>query len=423
MPLTSLKRQMAQPGESYLALAPDAGWCWFADPRAVYYNETLYAGWVDSQGSLGVGALSLSTGEVRRHIVQNELERDDHDNPTFAFHPNGRLMLFYSRHSRDDMYVVDSVEAGDISRWHPARLIQLNDVAANAHVYSGGHDRYTYPSPFRLTDEERRIYLFWRGLDHKPNLSISNDDGKTWSAGRIVVIGNETYLNQRPYTKMSSNGRDRIHMAFTDGHPRNEPTNSIHYACLRAGSFYRADGSKIGALGDLPFKAEDADVVYDARPSQIRSWVWDVATDHEENPVIVYARFARDDDHRYHYARWDGQRWHDHEVVAAGPWFPQTPAGEEEREPHYSGGIVLDPVNPDVVYLSRLVDGVREIERWQTRDRGVTWERFSVTSGSKHDNIRPYVVNAKGGSCLLWLNVEQYRHYTDYRCSLRIAQF
>ena len=42
----------------------------------------------------------------------------------------------------------------------------------------------------------------------------------------------------RPYIKFEhervSDTSDRVHMAFTDGHPRDVPTNAIYYACLVA---------------------------------------------------------------------------------------------------------------------------------------------------------------------------------------------
>ena len=411
----------AQPAEAFPALSDDAGWCWFADPRAVYRAGRLYTGWVDSRGSVVVGALDVTTGHVQRHVLHEELERDDHDNPTFAFRADGRLMIFYSRHTKDDMYIVDAVDPGDLAARAPARLIALNSREANAHAYTGGYDRYTYPSPYRLEDEGGRLYLFWRGLDNKPNMAFSDDEGATWTPGRIVIFPRKTYANQRPYTKYHSTGRDRIHVAFTDGHPRNEPTNSIYYACYRHGAFRRADGSTIKSVAELPFDAREADVVYDARKTGVKAWVWEVAEDPDGNPVIVYVRFPTDEDHRYHYARWDGSRWRDYELVSAGRWFPQTPPGEQEREPNYSPGIALDRQDPSIVYLSRRVDGVLEIERWQTLDGGVTWTRTPVTAGSKYDNVRPYVVNGEGTSYLLWLNVRRYRHYTDYRCWLRFV--
>jgi hypothetical protein len=187
--------------------------------------------------------------------------------------------------------------------------------------------------------------------------------------------------------------------------------------------FFKADGSRVSSLDSIPFGPRDADVVYDARKTNVRAWVWDVAEDRQGFPVITYARLPERTDHRYHYARWDGSRWHDHEIVPAGKWFPQTPPGEEEREFYYSGGVVLDHGNPSVVFLSRPVNGVFEIERWVTKDLGRTWTSRAVTSGSDNDNVRPFVVlHSQPGNApnLLWMNNQHYIHYTDYRSSIKM---
>ena len=54
----------------------------------------------------------------------------------------------------------------------------------------------------------------------------------------------KTRPKARPYTKVYSKGDDKIHFTFTDGHPRNEPLNSIYYVCYKNGAFYKADGTK-----------------------------------------------------------------------------------------------------------------------------------------------------------------------------------
>ena len=76
--------------------------------------------------------------------------------------------------------------------------------------------------------------------------------------------------------------------------------------------------------------------------------------------MIVYARFPEgknDRDHRYHYVRWSKTfgHWSDTQLIAAGPWFPQTLKGKTEKEPHYSAGINLDHSNPNRLVLSRYV--------------------------------------------------------------------
>jgi len=176
-------------------------------------------------------------------------------------------------------------------------------------------------------------------------------------------------------------------------------------------------------MDELPIRPEQADKIYSATPEHGRAWIWEIAYDDQDRPVVVYTRHPSETDHRYHYARWTGSEWFDTELCAAGRWFPQTPHGQKEREPHYSSGLALDSANPSVVYLTRPVDGVRELEKWTTFDGGKTWQTEPVTSGSTYDNVRPFVVrnHSAGGPTVLWENLSgRYVHYTDYRTSIKM---
>jgi hypothetical protein len=266
------------------------------------------------------------------------------------------------------------------------------------------------------------MYLFWRGNSYKPTMARSVDGGKTWSLAQVVFSRPGLPSGNRPYAKYASDGKDRIHFLFTDGHPRNEPRNSVYYLCYRAGAFYKADGTRICGESELPVRPEQADCVYDANKTGARAWIWGVAFNSQARPVVGYSRLPSEDDHRYHYACWDGRKWLDHEMCGGGKWFPQTPVGAKEREPHYSSGLALDPAEPSIVYLTRPVNGVRELEKWATPDGGATWRSEAITCNSKHDNIRPYVVmnHAPEGPAVLWQNLSgRYVHFTDYRSSIK----
>ena len=408
---------LAQPAPEAELLLHDGAWCWFSDPRAVFHrgeHERTYTGWVDSRGNINVGYYDHRQGRFHARTLDPKLEVDDHNNPSLLLTPDGRLLVFYSRHSRSDpIYLLEARRPESIAEWAPRRELFLNDTAA----YRGLLNSYTYTNPALLTEEDDRIYLFWRGMDFKPNVAYSDDLGKTWSAGKILIRPPATYQNRRPYLKVAGDGRDRIHLAFTDGHPRNEPTNSIYYAQYRDGAFYRADGRRIATYEELPFEPGQADVVYDAEKTGERAWIWDVAADREGRPALVYARFPDDRHHVYYYARWDGRRWRNHRLLDSGGWFPQTPPGEEEREPNYSGGLVLDHEDPNIVYLSRERGGVFELERWTTTDGGQSWSKERLTQNSDRDNVRPFAVRgAAAGDPLqvLWWRLTRYRHYTDY---------
>jgi len=224
--------------------------------------------------------------------------------------------------------------------------------------------------------------------------------------------------------KMSSDGKHIIHIAFTDGHPLNESTNSIYYTAYKNGQFLKANGEKIHLWNELPFDPGSCDVVYDASESGQRAWIWDIAQDQKGSPVLVYARFRDEMNHIYYYATFENGTWINRELVNSGGWFPHTPEGETETETYYSGGIVLDHQDPSRVFLSREINGVFEIEEWNTNNDGLDWEIRPVTENSVNDNIRPFVVRNYPDSkehVVLWMNLNKYIHWTNYDASIKYA--
>ncbi|MGC8846389.1 MAG: BNR-4 repeat-containing protein, partial [Candidatus Hydrogenedens sp.] len=279
--------------------------------------------------------------------------------------------------------------------------------------------KVTYSHPVFL-HSENCFYVFWRGETWKPTFAVS-EDSVHWSEPKVLFQdkGKESE-NVRPYLKVVSDGKRRIDFAFTDGHPRNEPFNSVYYARYESGKFYRADGTVIGSMDTLPILHSNCDKVYDAKVTGVRAWVWDIALTTEGNPVIAYTRLPEEDTHFYHYALWDGKQWIDHEITFAGPWFPETPKGKQEPEPHYSAGICINHANTAEVYLSRRVNATFEIERWITSDKGKSWNYISITKNSTVINVRPIVpwgYNKEKGH-VIWMR-GHYTHYTQFQTSVQ----
>ncbi|MFZ6033889.1 MAG: glycoside hydrolase family 88 protein [Melioribacter sp.] len=407
--------------ESYQSLTFDGAWCWFSDPRAVYYegkHRRTYAAWVDSYGDIIISFYDHDTKKITTKVLEDNFEADDHDNPSLLFMPDGRLMVFFTKHSSKYPILLFTMKnPEDISAWEKKEL-NLNDEE----TYKGFHSSYTYANPVMLSAENDRIYLFWRGIDYKPNYSYSDDMGKTWRKSRILILPERIYNLRRPYLKVTSNGKDKIAFAFTDGHPRNESENSVYYMYYKNGAFYDAENNEIGKLDGEPVKPQNASVVYDAKLTKQKAWVWDVALDREENPVIVYSKFPDDSNHVYCYARFDGNTWKNFDFVNSGKWFPETPEGAIEREPNYSGGISIDHENPNVVYLSVKRDSVFEIEKW-TLEKNKKWIAENITKGSSKNNVRPVsVLNADANNPLqvLWMQNTRYVHYTDFFSSIKM---
>ncbi len=314
-------------------------------------------------------------------------------------------MVFYAKHNKENLYARKALLPENIFSWGEEILVAKMP-------------RVTYSHPVYLS-EEKKIYVFWRGESWKPTFSTS-EDGINWSEPRIVFQDTGKEANDiRPYLKVVSNGRNEIHFAFTDGHPRNEPYNSIYYAYYKNGKFHKADGKEIGTIETLPIPHSKCDLVYDARKGNGRAWVWDIALNREGKPVIVYARMPRETEHYYNYATWTGDHWENYTLTFAGRWFPQTPKGSKEPEPHYSGGISLNHSNPDEVYLSRQVGQAFEIEFWKTPDHGKKWEHHPITQNSNCLNVRPIVPwgYKDKKTHLIWMRGE-YTHYTKFATSI-----
>jgi hypothetical protein len=408
-------RALAALAAGNAVFAPDGAWCWFSDPRAVCCDGKIYAGWMTSDGSVQVGVRGLDGSATFVATLAERFERDDHDHPALFFLPDGRLAAFYAAHARGDLHFRLTTKPGDLREWTPDRTLGFDDR-------SRGPRGVTYANPMLLRDEADALYVFWRGSDFKPTFALSRDLGATWTPPRTLINEKGRTVNNRPYVKYWTDGRGRIDMVFTDGHPRDEAANSVYFLRYEHGAFWRVNGTRVGGMDDLPLSPTQCDRVYDGATAG-RAWIWSIAEDGAGHPVIAYTRLPKEDDHRYHYARWDGQQWLDFEIAPAGKWFPRTEPGQREPEPHYSGGMALDPANPSTVYLSRPVNGAFEIERWITPDGGRTWTHMAVTSDSPADNVRPFVVagTPPGTTCVLWMhNADSYIHYTRYRSQIHV---
>lgn len=393
-----------------LTISENGAWCWFQDPRAIYvegrYRKT-YAGWITNNGILQVGSYDHDTGRIERVSIKDNWDADDHNVNSFLVLPDRRIMIFYTRHNKPGIFSKTTLKPEDIGAW--SHEITISTSAG-----------ITYSHPVYLSSE-KRYYLFWRGPSWKPTFSTSQD-GKNWAIPRILIQqkGRED-PRIRPYLKVFSDGISTIHFAFTDGHPSDEPHNSLYYLRYQKGHFYKADGAVVGTMDSLPIHYNKYDFVYDAKVAGSRAWLWDIAADKAGYPVIVYTVFPHPTDHRYRYARWDGHRWFDTEITPAGGWLPRTQQGDVEREPYYSGGVALNHADPSIVFLSRRIKNVFKIEKWTTGNGGKNWHSKLITRGSVQDSFRPIIPYGynKPKDHVLWVQ-GHYMHFTDFATQIHM---
>ena len=397
----------------------DAGWCWFSDPRAIYnkgVHEKVYFGFINGKGDVIAQSYDFKTKENVEFILHKELQVDDHNVPTFLSLPNGKLLTFYNHHN-GNIFMRRSKFAENITDWEEDVILLEKDEV----------NSYCYTNPIMLSEENNRIYLFGRNLvrndkgiytDTRIYCIYSDDYGDTWSKEINILDNNGRDTPQ--YVKYTSDNKSRIDFLFTDGHPKQRSDISVYHMYYKDGVFCQTNGKKISSFKESPIKINTVNKVYDAIKNNSRSWIWDIALDKKNNPVITYTRYPSEIEHQYYYARWNGKKWLDFKVADAGNYITIIRPGKKLIEAHYSGGIVLDPKNPMNVYLSRKIDGIFELEKRKIKSNGEQ-EIDSITINSKVDNIRPYVVgrDKTHNPIIMWMSGSYY-HYTDYETDLKI---
>ena len=391
------------PGHSIKIFTEDGAWCWFSDPRAVYYpgiHDRTYAGYVTSKGDITISFYDHQTEEIKEVVIYPALQRDDHVNPSLLFLPDGRLMTFFTRHN-GGFYYTRTKYPEDITQWEEISHIDLGP-------------RLCYTNPAILSSENNRIYVYLRGGHNWKPVSIYSDDlGETWSEPLTMVAHEGAPDSNRPYTKVVNDGESKVWFAITDGHPNVEPLNSIYVFYYEDNHFYQVDGTSLGHIDDCPIVQSSIMKAYDGTKTMVRSWIWDIALNEHGYPRIVYTRLPEVKEkpqHHYYYAFWNGSSWEHTFVSPAGHNFPPR-----EVEHHYSGGIVLDPKKEGVVYYSRPVKDRFEI--FQAELIGNKWKETHVTQESDFDNVRPFIVrNSKvdNNPVLFWMANRMYQHYSNY---------
>lgn len=407
--------------EDYAFITNDGAWCWFSDPRAIYVDNKMIGGFVDKQGSIWAFSYDPSTQEKQQFKMKDKFDYDDHANPSVMALPDKRIAFFFSAHggTKDSpIYYAISKRPADISEWNELQQVDP-EMEGNLGV--------CYSNPVMLSAENNKTYLFFRGRNFKPNFIVT-EDLKTWSDPVTLVVNDSIYgKGGRPYMKVATNHTDKIFFAFTDAHPRDRATNSIYFMMYKEGKLYGADGRVISETLTA-VSPSITDKVYDATRTFDKAWIWDVAFDKEENPVLVYARFSQiDGAHSYWYARWNGKSWENHLITKAGPWFQRNDYNNKsniERENNYSGGVYLDHENPSVVYTSRPIDNVFEIEKWTFRGGKEKWITEAITQNSQRDNVRPFVVRGHRAGLpeVLWMYNYKYPGFKSYESAIRINQ-
>ena len=414
--------QQTTPSYSGATIASEGAWCWFADPRAMHYTspdgsvDASYVGYIDVHGNVKASMFD-SDGRQSDVLVRSYFQPDDHNNPTFLALPDKRIMIFYTRHTDEArFYYRISQKPGDITSLGEEKIIK---VANNT----------TYPSPFILSDDPDHIYLCWRGIGWHPTIAKlsmpdRNDDVKV-EYGPYQMVQS---TGSRPYAKYQSNGKDKIYVSYTTGHPDNEYPNWLYFNVININAKKAADGTvqttpqlcdlkgkvlstiangKFNVSKTSSYQSSYPNTIIDA-PSSSRDWVWQITLDKNQNPVVAMVRITNDKkSHEYYYARWNGSKWNLTDLANGGGSFHGS-----NTEYCYSGGMAIDPDTVGNVYLSIPTanetsgNKVYEIWKYTIDEKGSISSKQQVTRNSSKNNVRPFILPGSAGKRLrlCWMN-------------------
>ncbi|MDD4993733.1 MAG: BNR-4 repeat-containing protein [Paludibacter sp.] len=395
-------------------ISKEGAWCWFADPRALHYENaggtinSTYIGYIDVHGNIKATQHNFLTGKNNEVLIRSYFQPDDHDNPSFLILPDERVMIFYSRHTDEAcFYYRISKKAGDIT-----------SLGAEMKIVTA--DNTTYPSPFILSDDPTHIYLCWRGINWHPTIAkLSIPDAQdnvsvVWGPYQMVQS-----TGARPYCKYTSNGKDKLYLTYTTGHPDNEYPNYVYFNYVDINTLQLKDitGTVLSTIANgvhnvnkTTYPASYPNAVVDA-PTDQRDWVWQTALDKDGLPVIAMVQISNDKlTHNYYYAKWTGTSWRKTFLANAGGKFHQT-AGLELC---YSAGLAIDDANPNIVYASIPVTGtsgsVYELMKYTIGADGTITSSEQITTNSTLNNVRPFIVANSGNSPfrLVWMHGNYY---------------
>ena len=400
----------------------EGAWCWFADPRATHYENqsgtinASYIGYIDIHGNIKATQVDFIHNKKEEVLVRSCFQPDDHNNPTFLVLPDERVMIFYTRHTDEPkIWYRISTKPGDITQLGEEKYIT---VANNT----------TYPSPFIMADDPHHIYICWRGINWHPTIARitmpdSNDNVKIDFGPKQIVQS----TGARPYAKYQSNGKDKIYVSYTTGHPDNEMPNWLYFNVIDINNgngpiLKDVKGNTLKDIASGVFNVSKTDSYKNNYPytivdnsASIRNWVWQITVDKEDHPVIAYTHI--DDaktSHVYWYGRWTGTEWRRTWVQYAGHAFHQN---WNSTERCYSGGAAVDPENINNLYLSIPTtngqynrDGIYEIWKFVIDDDGKVAGSEQLTKNSQKNNARPYILPNSSTSPLrlTWMNGDYY---------------
>lgn len=373
-------------------------WSWWIYPLAQYRNGKTFFGHTDDTGTVSINSYSHIDGSLEKTSLISE-EVDDHNAPCILFLRDGRPVVFYSRHNKDN-YLRYRVGTKENS---------ITDLGAEQTIELPG--RVTYAQGH--VDTSGRIHIFTRVGSYSWHYLRLDREATTIERNRQLFSfgsGNQGYIkikhSDKAFTTEVIPGIIRIALS---GHPTIGNFHDIKYCymILETGEINLPGDVTVGNAwtGDnLPLNVSSLQDVYTASGSK-KARLFDIGSDSLE---VVFAEFTDNNDGDYKYASWQGNGFSIKPIIKAG-----MPIGGGESRQYFGGGYIPNSKSGEIL-LSREEDGAWYIEKWITNNSGTDWQ-VQLIDKSIHEKLFRPVSPLNASDDIFYMKGEYSEvNFTDY---------
>ena len=327
-------------------IVEDGSWNYRGRPTTDIADGKLFVAYVSSEGDASIRSIDLEDGsETTTRLSSPGV--DMHNNPSFTFDSEGRIVVFYSLDGgySDQKQIARSVDPWDISNFEVLHETLASELTGNVGRQSGmWSDRQgtIFMQNYTVYGGARRELLF-----------ISEDDGQTFREHTLWSFALEDDYNDRSYTySFYDAGRNRLHFMALDKNMEEPISHGLYYVYydVEADRFFRADGEFAFDWSDTPITNghDYMDVITDPEKGHSRPFWSSINVDDDGNAYLTWgSRTSRKGEGMIgghveeYWSRHDGDQWRHYPVGNRTGWRT---------------GSHINPRNPHEVYLAVTVD-------------------------------------------------------------------
>lgn len=303
------------------------------------------------------------TGEVARPtILLDKHTADAHDNPVVSVDDAGHVWIFSPAHGQARPAFIHRSDA-------PYDVERFSRVAAG---------NFSYPQPWFVTGQGF-CFLHTRYDGRRSLYCQTSPRGRKWSSPRLLASFG------RGHYQVSWRHAARVGTVF-NYHPReiglNARTNLYYMETADGGRTFR---TVRGAPVELPLREKhNPTLIAEYESKGLLVYLKDLQFDAGGQPVILYLTSRgyragpRNDPRTWRLRRFDGERWHDHEITTSDHNYDFGSLYLEARDRWR----VMAPTAPGP---QRYNTG-GEIAVLESGDRGVTWRHVAQLTGNSEFN-------------------------------------